>query len=322
MLEVVGEEIQTQTLDHHGLVAAVCQDLRISTKVNEKLGPFDERRVVSPGVAVTAMILNGLGFTNRRLYLTHQFFENRPVERLLNAKIDAQDITDYTLGHALDEIADYGASKLFGEIAFDIAVSNDLLSMQNHLDTTSFSVHGQYEVDDESSVIEVTHGYSKDHRPDLKQVVLSLVVNGPSSMPLWMEPLSGNSSDKTSFHKTIKKVQEFQQQINVDKNFKWIADSALYVKEKLLKNNGYLWACRVPETLKEAKIVVEKSNEPIVWTEHDKGYKTAEFESNYGEVQQRWILVYSEQAYSREKKTLEKKLEKQSNELEKELWHF
>ena len=90
------------------------------------------------------MILNGLGFTNRRLYLTHQFFENKPIEILLDEAIQASDISDYTLGHALDEIADYGASRLFGEVAFEIALENNLLDSLNHLDSTSLSVHGEY----------------------------------------------------------------------------------------------------------------------------------------------------------------------------------
>src|SRR5271163_3821332 len=112
MLEVAGEEIQTLSMDHHGLVAAVCKDLKIAERIDKRLG-VDEQRVVSPGQAVVAMILNGLGFTNRRLYLTHQFFESKPVERLLDEAIESSDLTDYTLGHALDEIANYGSSQLF-----------------------------------------------------------------------------------------------------------------------------------------------------------------------------------------------------------------
>ncbi|MGI9214430.1 MAG: hypothetical protein ACR2HS_01865 [Gammaproteobacteria bacterium] len=73
--------------------------------------------------------------------------------------------------------------------------------------------------DIEPKVIKLMHGYSKDHRQDLKQAVLSLVENGPSSIPIWMDPLDGNNSDKNSFHETIKKVQDFQKQINVEKIF-------------------------------------------------------------------------------------------------------
>jgi len=322
VLEVAGEEIETLTMDHHGIVASICQELKVASRIDERISGRDKRQIVSTGQAVVAMILNGLGFTNRRLYLTHQFFEGKPVERLLGASIQASDLTDHTLGHALDEIAHYGTSKLFGEVAFGIAVENNLLETINHLDTTSISVEGEYDREDKLSKIELKHGYSKDHRPDLKQMVLSLVVNGASDMPLWMEPLSGNSSDKTSFHETIKKVRAFQKEINLEKNFKWVADSALYSKEHLLKSNDFLWLSRVPETIGEAKALLECASKAVGWQAHGNGYKSAEFQSNYGEIKQRWLLVYSEQACQRESKTLEKKLAKQEALLCKVLWHL
>jgi transposase len=321
-LEVAGEEITSANLDHHGLVAAVCRDLGIADKINEVLGPADPQRIVSAGTSVVAMILNGLGFTNRRLYLTHQFFANKPVEKLLGEGIQASMLTDHTLGQSLDEISEYGASEAFAKIAFDIALEQGLLTSCNHLDSTSLSVHGEYEPIEGAQAIELTHGFSKDHRPDLKQAVLSLVVNGPAEIPLWMEALDGNSSDKTSFHETIKRVRAFQAQVAVDTPFKWVADSALYSKDKLLANNDYLWLCRVPETIKRAKALVSKPSEEITWVERENGYATANYSSHYGGVEQRWLLVYSEQAYKREKKTLEKRLTKQQEKLTKDLWHL
>ncbi len=324
-MKICGDEIQTLSMDHHGLVAAVCKDLEIAEKINSRIGKADERRVVSTGKATVAMILNGLGFTNRRLYLTHQFFKTKPTEILLDEPIKASDITDYTLGHALDEIAEYGASKLFGEVAFEVAIENDLLDTLNHIDTTSISVCGAYEntkQESESSVIEITHGHSKDYRPDLKQVVLSLVVNGPSAVPIFMEPLSGNNSDKNSFHDTIEKVNVFKKQINLEKDFKWVADSALYAEDKSLKHNDCLWLTRVPETIKEAANLVEKPEEGIDWKYLEKGYKVASFVSHYGGLEQRWLLISSVQAYQREKKTLDKKLKDKDDRLKNALWHL
>lgn len=321
-LEIAGEEVKTLTLDHHGIVASLCQELKIAQRIDEKIDRRDQRQVVSTGQAVVAMILNGLGFTNRRLYLTHQFFAGKPVEHLLGAPIQASDLTDHTLGHALDEIARYGTSKLFAEVAFGIALENNLLGTLNHVDTTSISVEGEYEVEDGLSKITLQHGYSKDHRPDLKQLVLSLVVNGPSDIPLWMEPLSGNNSDKKSLRETIKNVRRFQKEINIEKNFKWVADSALYSKEHLLKSNDYLWLCRVPETISESKNLVERAGVEIIWQTHENGYKTASFASDYAGIKQRWLLVCSEQSYEREKKTLAKKLLKQEEQLCKLLWHL
>ena len=76
---------------------ALCQELGLQEKLDVKLGLPDERRVVSAGTAVVAMILNGLGFTNRRLYLTPQFFANKPVEKLLGAGVTVDALTDHTL---------------------------------------------------------------------------------------------------------------------------------------------------------------------------------------------------------------------------------
>lgn len=66
-LKINSDDIQTLSLDHHGLVASVCKDLGIAEKIDALISNQDKRRVVSPGQAVVAMILNGLGFTNRRL---------------------------------------------------------------------------------------------------------------------------------------------------------------------------------------------------------------------------------------------------------------
>jgi transposase len=132
------------------------------------------------------MALNGLGFTNRPLYLTPQFFASKAVETLLGPGIEARHLNDDALGDTLDRIGDYDPSKLFGEVAHEVAVDEDLLSGPLHVDTTSFSVVGEYAIDGEAGdgqanqpqVIKLTHGFSKDHRPDLKQAVLSLAVPG------------------------------------------------------------------------------------------------------------------------------------------------
>ena len=197
-MEVSGQELQSKAIDHHGLVAAICKDIKLADKINDRLYNIEkqEGRVVKPGTSVVAMILNGLGFTNRRLYLTHQFFEGKPLELLLGEKITASDLTDSTLGNTLDEIAAYGTTQLFGEIAFEVALEQNLLGVRNHLDTTSITVHGQYDAEDSSGAIEITHGYSKDHRPDLKQIVMSLVVNGPADLPIWEDP-QGHSQQGT-----------------------------------------------------------------------------------------------------------------------------
>ena len=220
---------------------------------------------------------------------------------------------------ALDDIHAHGETQLYGQVAMDIALEHNLFGKVNRIDTTSISVEGDYEKNQDPETITITHGYSKDHRPDLKQLMLSLVVTGPSKMPIWMEALNGNSSDKESFHKTIEAVNEFQAQLDIGSESRWVADSALYTKDKLLKSNDYLWTTRVPETIKEAKELVSKSKEDLEWVSMEGGYEISRSSSNYGGVEQRWLLVYSEKAYEREKRTLEKNIKKERDAIEKKV---
>ena len=323
MMNAENISVTSSNLDHHGVVAAACRDLDIAQRINKRIGSPDPRRIVQPGLAVVAMIINGLGFTNRRLYLTPQFFESKAMDRLFEEKISADQLDDHALGKALDEISAYGATKLFGEIAFEIAQEKGLLGPHAHIDTTSFSLHGEYEEEigmienpeakgkeDKPMIAKITHGYSKDNRPDLKQIILSLTMTGKANIPIWMEPLSGNASDKKTFQETISRVRTFQEGLKESSDFLWIADSALYVPDKLLAQQNMQWITRVPEVVGDCQKIVSLSDDSFFWNEVSDGYKYTEVCSTYGGIKQRWILVSSEQAYKREEKTFLKKLNK------------
>ncbi|WP_425335077.1 hypothetical protein [Nostoc punctiforme] len=47
--------------------------------------------------------------------------------------------------------------------------------------------------------IQITYGYSRDHRPDLKQFILDLICSGDGDVPLFLRVASGNESDNSIF---------------------------------------------------------------------------------------------------------------------------
>jgi transposase len=75
-----------------------------------------------------------------------------------------------------------------------------------HLDTTRVPVDGRYNSDEapEEPVVPITRGYSRDHRPDVNQVMLELMVEHQAGIPLLMQPLSGNSSDTQGFGEAVR----------------------------------------------------------------------------------------------------------------------
>jgi transposase len=82
------ETYVNERLDHLGIVAGVCQEIGLAGWLDAQ--EPGNRQQVSVGTATVAMILNGLGFSNRQLYLVPQFFANKPIEHLLGAGITAE----------------------------------------------------------------------------------------------------------------------------------------------------------------------------------------------------------------------------------------
>ena len=83
-------------------------ELGLSELIDIVIKQDHEQRQVSVGQCVKAMILNGLGFVNRALYLMPHFFKDKPVERLLGEGVAAEHLNDDALGRALDAIYAYG----------------------------------------------------------------------------------------------------------------------------------------------------------------------------------------------------------------------
>jgi transposase len=77
-----------------------------------------------------------------------------------------------------------------------------------------------------------------------------------------------------------------------------VADAALYVKETIedLDAQGQLFITRVPQTLKEAKALIKQAP-TLTFTPISPGYEGVSYDSDYGGVAQKWLLIHSEQAY-------------------------
>jgi transposase len=84
------------------------------------------------------MLLNGLGFTGRTLHMHSEYFESKPLERLLGEGIMADDINDDLLGCCLDALYDKGILTLFQGIGESVVKHLDLPCHCVFLDPTSF----------------------------------------------------------------------------------------------------------------------------------------------------------------------------------------
>jgi transposase len=306
---------RSQVLDHLGLVAAMFDELGIGDVIDRATQQNPELRDLTVGEAVKAMVLNGLGFINQALYLVPRFFHNKPTYQLISPRVTPTQLNDDALGRALDTLYAYGVTELYSLLAATAAERLGLAPRFVHLDTTSFHVDGRYNSDEEpeEQVVHITRGYSRDHRPDLNQVMLELMVEHQAGIPLLMKPLSGNSSDTQGFGEAVRlHVQQLQTTYGLTY---LVADSALYSEANLekLARTQMKWITRVPATLREAQAALAQAD-PQAMVSLNEGYRAHELTSTYGGVEQRWVLIYSKARQAQAQRAVDKQLRQQSDQ--------
>lgn len=306
---------ESKAIDHLGLIATMFNELGLGIMIDQQIPQDCDKRIISIGDAVKVMVLNGLGFVNQRLYLVPSFFESKPTERLIGWGITPEHLNDDVLGRALDSLADYGVTEMYSIISLEAAKRLGLTSRFAHLDSSSFHVDGKYNSDEppgkDEKTIHITKGYSRDHRPELNQVILDLIVEHQAGIPILMKALSGNSSDASDFRAVV--TEHVKQLQNAHDIPYLVADSALYNQDTLqaLQQSGIRWITRVPHTLTEvnAALAEVKVEELAPLAE---GYHYRALPSQYAGVSQRWLLIYSKAANARAQTQVRKELARQS----------
>jgi transposase len=286
------QQYRTQVLDHLGLVAGMFEELGITEVIERATKQDPDMRMVTAGHAVKAMVLNGLGFINQQLSLVPHFFHNKPISRLIAPGMQASHLNDDTLGRALDTLYDFGVTALYSLMAATAATRLGLTRTFSHLDTTSFHVDGRSNSAQppDEQVVHITPGYSRDHRPDLNQVMLELVVEPHAGIPVLMQPLSGTRQDGKAFGQV---VSDHMAPLHTPANPAYlVADRALSSAENLhkLAETRLKWITRVPATLHEAQTVLAQAD-PQTMAPLTEGYRYHVVPSSYGGVAQRWVLI-------------------------------
>ena len=109
-------KIESKNIDHLGLVAGMYDELGIGDVIDSAIKQDDEKRNVSIGQAVKAMVLNGLGFINQRLYLFPKFFQDKPIDRLIFDSVEAEHSHYHVIGRALDDLYEYDVTCLYPQM--------------------------------------------------------------------------------------------------------------------------------------------------------------------------------------------------------------
>ena len=158
--------------------------------------------------------------------------------------------------------------------------------------------------------VRLTHGCSRDHRPDLKQWVMNLVCADSGGITLLHAPGDGNQSDRAEL---VRLVRRYRESLNLGEVV--VLDGASYSQENLWAREGFGWILRVSATLKEARALLEGEFPREAWLPLLPGYR----EREYGGVRQRWLLVEGEERARLAEEELNRRVARAEGEAQKVL---
>lgn len=317
-------DISISEVHHLPIAAAYARRIHLVDTVNCLVHSEAD---VDPGTLVLAMTLDALG-GRHPLYRIGASFERKDVELLLGKAVDIDYLSDDNFGRLLDKLYEANTRQVFSHIAMNALRVFEIQSPHVHFDTTSISMYGEYDPPENAEgppPFEITHGFSKDHRPDLKQFLVSMLCVG-GNIPIFGKMEDGNASDKNINNAVLSTISKKLAEVGISPEASiYIADSAVVTEANLeLMGDSTLFISRLPASFKEHERVIQKAVAAHAWIDYGPLAKTPATEKRpaahyrgyestvtlYGKTY-RAIVVHSSAHDRRRQKRLERRLAKE-----------
>ena len=212
-------------IEHFIEMMRIRQTISTYVRADNRMSLDDEKAL--------AILIHNILTTPNALYEMEDWLKPLDAEKLGLCPEEAKLIQDDRIGRALAKFYNSRHKDVFFRLALRAIKIFDLDCSQIHHDTTTVTFCGKY--GGWSATELLTHGHNKDHRPDLKQLVLGLNVTADGAVPISHRIYSGNQTDDRlhpANHKALQKLLERT-------DFIYVADCKLATEENLLKISAW-----------------------------------------------------------------------------------
>lgn len=165
---------------------------------------------------------------------------------------------DDRFARALDKLYQVDRASMITDVAVSVVQATGVALSQLHNDSTSVKTTGNMPGKTATGLY-FTQGHSKDHRPDLKQVVYNLTISADGAVPIHCKAYPGNRTDDTTHIETWNTLC----QIAGKSDFLYVADCKVCTDKQLshiVKRGGRV-VTLMPNTWKESDIFKQQQRE-------------------------------------------------------------
>jgi transposase len=230
----------------------------------------DHRTALAPSV-VLGVIVRNLVVARAPLYSLREWADDKVPGLLGLAADQVRLLNDDRMGRALDTLFEADRAAILTDIMVNVVRVFGLSLEQFNNDSTSLTVYGQYRKATGKTrrgkpTLAITFGHNKDHRPDLKQLVLILTTSSDGTVPVHFKVADGNTEDSTTHIETWEHIRT----LVGSADFLYVADSKLCTRANLkyINQRHGRFVTIMPRSRKEDKQFKDwlQGNEPE-WVE-------------------------------------------------------
>ncbi len=225
-------------------------------QINEIIGSYvkQDKRLKLGTEKTLSVLIHNILTTPLPMYEIADWLKPLDEEALGLDPDESSLISDDRVGKALESFYSGRHKDIFFRLALRAIKLFEIDCRQIHQDTTTITFSGKYEGWNAQQIM--TYGTNKDHRPDLKQLVLGMSVTSDGAVPLIHEIYNGNQTDDRLHPVNHKRLRKLLQR----SDFIYVADSKLATDDNLRKITacGGLFVSVMPRTWKEDKLFRDK----------------------------------------------------------------
>ena len=149
-------------------------------------------------VVLTALVAHLL-LARHPLYAIPDWFAGRVPEHLGLQAAELPWLNDDRLGRALERLFAADCASLLTSLVLHTIGEFAIDTKQFHNDSTTVTFSGDFATQAPADQADrpplITHGYNKDHRPDLKQLLYDVTVSADGAVPVHCKTYDGNTTD-------------------------------------------------------------------------------------------------------------------------------
>ena len=252
--QAAGFELRSYQVGALPLINRILERLRLEEFLAERLPP-DDPRCELPTAQVLLVMVRNILLSRQPIYGVGEWVAGFAPDLFNLWEREVALLGDDRLGRCMARAHHELTPQLILDFVRSMVETFQIGLEEFHNDSTTVSFFGAHREADEKSPPRgrptpvITWGHSKDHRPDLKQLLYTLTISEDGGVPVFFATSSGNTSDDVTHIGTWDLVCQLAGRTD----FLYVADCKLASKENLahIATRGGRFVTVLPRTRQE-----------------------------------------------------------------------